>query len=402
MQTSPIISTKRFKKISDTLPASSIIKQLSTQPPNSTILFPSFNINPIPTAIIPHSQHVHICVLCNIKNLPCVLSQENKHSPDYTTAILFRTRLIHRSCTHKIIDIKLHHLPQTKALTQEQKKMTHISKFILLNKTEKLELFKEILSKFPKKNAKSQQQKRDTSQDLDWFKLFPVTKEMEPNSKLNTPLSQQLFEFLKPNLIQFAPGKTIPSENPDIKSTFKYSFDYLLKNMAERKPKFLVDLVHKTNPSIDTHIPIPTGILINTLKLILSKFLTIFFTKLNYKKILQSHYTIPPYTFQNRLQVAINLARLHLFLNSTYKTIHAKKFAEDLNLQPLRLTLHYNISYNLINKAPFQIQNDEKLNVNISFNINTEKFKNSFQIPCLKPHRAILENWFDKFFEIYK
>jgi len=56
---------------------------------------------------------------------------------------------------------------------------------------------------------------------------------MEPNSKLNTPFSQQLFEFLKPNLIQFAPGKTIPSENPDIKSTFKYSFDYLLKNMAE-------------------------------------------------------------------------------------------------------------------------------------------------------------------------
>src|SRR6185295_15719027 len=65
-------------------------------------------------------------------------------------------------------------------------------------------------------------------------------------------------------------------------------------------------------------------------------------------------------------------------------------------------TLHYYISYNLLSKAPFQIQNDDKLNINISFNINTEKFKNSFQIPSLKPHKAILENWFDKFFEIYK
>src|SRR6185436_19554258 len=52
MQTSPIISTKRFEKISDTLPASPIIKQLSTQLPNSTILFPSFNTNSTPTAII--------------------------------------------------------------------------------------------------------------------------------------------------------------------------------------------------------------------------------------------------------------------------------------------------------------------------------------------------------------
>ncbi|CAG8737598.1 9211_t:CDS:1, partial [Cetraspora pellucida] len=74
MQISPIISTKCFEKISDTLLASSIVKQLVTQLPNSTILFPSFNTNPTSTTIIPHSQHVHTCVLCNIKNLPYILS----------------------------------------------------------------------------------------------------------------------------------------------------------------------------------------------------------------------------------------------------------------------------------------------------------------------------------------
>jgi len=122
---------------------------------------------------------------------------------------------------------------------------------------------------------------------------------MEPNSKLNTSLAQQLFDFLKPNLISFVPEKIIPSKNPNIKSTFKYSFDYLLKMMAEQKSKFLVDLVHKSNSSISSHTPIPTGILTDTLKLILGKFLTIFFTKLNYKKILQFYYTIPLYTLQN-------------------------------------------------------------------------------------------------------
>ena len=69
--------------------------------------------------------------------------------------------------------------------------------------------------------------------------------------------------------------------------------------MAEQKSKFLVDLVHKCNPSISSHIPIPTGILTDTLKLILGKFLTIFFIKLNYKKILQSYYKILLYTLQN-------------------------------------------------------------------------------------------------------
>src|ERR1043165_1932761 len=403
MQTSPIISVNHFNKISDTLPAFPILKQPQIQSTNPTIFFSSFNTNPAPTAFIPYSQHVHTCAFCKIRSLSCVLSKENKHSPDYTTAIIFKTRLIHRSCTHRIIDIKLTYLSQTKPLSQEQKEIIYKAKFISLSKTEKINLFKEFLSKLPKKgNKNQQQQKRDTSQDLDWFKTFPITKEIEPNSKLNTSLAQQLFDFLKPNLISFAPEKIIPSKNPNIKSTFKYSFDYLLKMMAEQKPKFLVDLVHKSNPSISSHTPIPIGILTDTLKLILGKFLTIFFTKLNYKKILQSHYTILLYTLQNQTQVVINLARLHLFLNSTYQTIHAKKFAEDLNIQPLRLTLHYYISYDLLNKAPFQIQNDDKLNVNISFNINTEKFQNTFQIPSLKPHKAILENWFNKFFEIYK
>jgi len=180
MQTSPIISVNRFNKISDTLPASPILKQPQIQSTNPTILFLFFNTNPAPTAIIPHSQHIHTCALCKIRSLSCVLSQENKHSPDYTTAIIFKTRLIHRSCTHRIIDIKLTYLPQTKPLSQEQKEIIYKAKFISLTKTEKINLFKEFLSKLSKKENKIlQQQKRDTSQDLDWFKTFPDTKKSQ-------------------------------------------------------------------------------------------------------------------------------------------------------------------------------------------------------------------------------
>ncbi|CAG8812442.1 2850_t:CDS:1, partial [Cetraspora pellucida] len=39
----------------DTLSVSPIVKQLSTQVPNSTILFPLFNTNLTPTTIISHS-----------------------------------------------------------------------------------------------------------------------------------------------------------------------------------------------------------------------------------------------------------------------------------------------------------------------------------------------------------
>ncbi|CAG8822395.1 8711_t:CDS:1, partial [Cetraspora pellucida] len=65
---------KKYNPISDTLPTSPIVKQLATQLPNSTILLTSFNINPTPTAIIPYFQHIHTCVLCNIKKLRYILS----------------------------------------------------------------------------------------------------------------------------------------------------------------------------------------------------------------------------------------------------------------------------------------------------------------------------------------
>jgi len=223
METSPIISIQRFNKINDTLPASPITKLAQNKQANPTILFPSYNIKPDPIAITPHSQHVHTCALCKTKNLPCVLSQDNQHSPDYTTAIIFKTRLIHRICTAKIRDIPLRHLPQTKPLSHEQRVFACKIKFVSLDRTEKVKFLKEILSKFPKKNKdkKIQQPKRDSSQDLDWFKLYPITKEIEPNSKLNTQLALQIFDFLKPHLIPFAPGKIIPSENPNIKFTFK-------------------------------------------------------------------------------------------------------------------------------------------------------------------------------------
>ena len=125
---------QRFKKINDTLPASPIPKQPPTQLSNPSILFPVFNIDSKPIPITPHSQHAHTCALCKIKNLPCVLSQENQHSPDYTIAIIFKTRLIHRDCLSKTPNINIKPLTQNKSLSQEQKASFHIAKFAFLSK----------------------------------------------------------------------------------------------------------------------------------------------------------------------------------------------------------------------------------------------------------------------------
>src|SRR5207253_7421874 len=61
METSPIISAKRFNRITDELQTSPIIKQQQQQQltANPKILFPNFNTNSTPSEITPHSQYHH-------------------------------------------------------------------------------------------------------------------------------------------------------------------------------------------------------------------------------------------------------------------------------------------------------------------------------------------------------
>src|SRR6185436_13295454 len=109
-----------------------------------------------------------------------------------------------------------------------------------------------------------------------------------------------------------------------------------------------------------------------------------------------------PYTLQNRFQVAINLTRIHLYLQNEYQTIDLSKFAKTVNILQIYFSLNYFISEDAINQPLFKIQNNEKYNINISLNIPKQEFLQTFCIPSLKKHRPDLESWFKPFFANYK
>ena len=145
--------------------------------------------------------------------------------------------------------------------------------------------------------------KQDTSNDLDWFQTYPITSTMESFTKFNTPLAQQIFDFVKLFLVDFAPGQINKNINrPDV----KYSFNYLIKQMAGQRPKFLTELIYEQHSSVNKDITIPFEIAYTSFKNILSKFTHILFTKLNYTKIFALYNSIPPYTITNRYNVALN------------------------------------------------------------------------------------------------
>ena len=79
---------------------------------------------------------------------------------------------------------------------------------------------------------------------------------MEPNTKLNTSLAQQLFNFSKIHLRKFTPGQPIPTTPNSTQPTTnhkppqKQSFNYLLKTIAAKKPEFLTDFLRQSNPSL--------------------------------------------------------------------------------------------------------------------------------------------------------
>ena len=66
---------------------------------------------------------------------------------------------------------------------------------------------------------------------------------MKPYTKLNTPLSQEIFDFIKLYLIDFVPDK-IHKPSTANKPASKYSFNYLLKHMAGQSPLFLTKLIY--------------------------------------------------------------------------------------------------------------------------------------------------------------
>ena len=228
---------------------------------------------------------------------------------------------------------------------------------------------------------------------------------MQKHSKLSTPLALQVFSLLKSHLINFNLGQEIPTDptntKPNNRPPAKYSFNYILNQMANTKPKFLTDFILEANPEFDQSNPIPFKILVETLKGLLAKFTTVLFTQLNYLYIFQSHYSIPPYSANNRKKVAINMARLHLYLNHTYKTINFEKFMEKLDIKPLHFTLNFKIDYDA-DELLFEIQNDNRFNIKVMLNIPAKKFEDNFRIPSLKPHTTAYDAWFSKFFEKYK
>ena len=109
---------------------------------------------------------------------------------------------------------------------------------------DKIQLYKSIFSKKPnsQKFTKQQKQKqkqntRDTSNDLDWFKEYPITDNMKNYTRLDNKLASQILDFIKPHLINVYPGKiTEPATEGKLASKFNYR--YLVKTLTGLRLKF--------------------------------------------------------------------------------------------------------------------------------------------------------------------
>ena len=171
--------------------------------------------------------------------------------------------------------------------------------------------------------------------------------------------------------------------------------------MISSKPQFLSEFIHQNKSNILSTSISPNYLLV-IFKDILLNFTTTFFTKLNYQKIFHSHYFSSPNSLSKRSQIAINLARLHLFLKNQYQTINYQKFYTDLNLKPIRMILHFNTILNNTNLLSLKIKNDSKYNIYIIFDISSQSFLQTFYIPSFNSYKTPFDEWFPKFFNSYK
>ncbi len=193
-------------------------------------------------------------------------------------------------------------------------------------------------------------------------------------------------------MINFKPGQNrqqtysqaVNNTNTSDLKDSKYTFKYLLHSLTGKRPEFLTNFIYEANPEISKTIEILFDILYSTFTSLLTSFTELMFTKLNYKHIFSSHSNILLYTISNRINIALNLARLHLHLNYTYKTINYRKFAKDLNITPIRMQLHYNFLIDQTDKPLIIIKNDHKFNIYIDINIPQTYFLNTYRIPSLK------------------
>ncbi|RIB07849.1 hypothetical protein C2G38_2213188 [Gigaspora rosea] len=179
------------------------------------------------------------------KNIPCIIFSNGKHSLDPNALILKNQNYgfpAHSQCLYKLkLKLAQPHTP----LNKEQKNIFYFTKFLLLNKEQKKQLYQMILNKLPKRDISKkekgkeninqahqpskQQPKNKTdstnnnsnnSQNLlDWFANFPITSEMKQQYKLSTKLAQKLFFSMKTYLNEFTPGQPIktndqPKQNP--------------------------------------------------------------------------------------------------------------------------------------------------------------------------------------------
>ena len=121
---------------------------------------------------------------------------------------------------------------------------------------------------------------------------------MKANTKLQTILLHNLFNFLKNYLHDFYPEKETKAATLTQKAS-KATFKQIIRVIARSRSKFLTDFIFKSNPNINSNTTILFNILENTLKKLIHKFTTILFTKLNYSSIFASDLTILPYKTKN-------------------------------------------------------------------------------------------------------
>ena len=254
----------------------------------------------------------------------------------------------------------------------------------------------------PSENTPASQPKAYTKLNptFDWLQNFPISDNIKDNKKLQTTFSINLYDFLKKHLYNFYPGSIIKEATYN-REPLKASFYHIIRKMAGERPQFLIDYIFQLHPNISKDATIPFETIEGFLKKIILRFTTILFTKLNYAEIFASPATIPPFKVENRIQFCINLARLHLYLSDNYHAINYKKFTEDFNLRPKSFTFTSHIvSTNQTGKY-LTIKSDNKLNVNLLFNLPKNLFLEKYSIPSLKNSLDHFNEWFDTAFPVF-
>ena len=86
---------------------------------------------------------------------------------------------------------------------------------------------------------------------FDWLLNYPITDEMKPHTKLQTPFAQQLYDLLKKHLHNFYPRTTLKAASEN-KQPLKASFYHILRCMLVNDQTFLLIIFIKLTPLLAT------------------------------------------------------------------------------------------------------------------------------------------------------